>query len=289
MNHEHSNQKYTDRINKVCDYIYAHLDEDLSIDRLSKVASFSKYHFHRQFSEFTGFPVFRVIHLIRLKRASYQLVFNKQTRIIDIALDAKFENPESFSRAFKKTFGQTASEFRKQPAWEPWHEKYQFTARRGLQSMKVNIIDFKETKVAALEHRGSHKQLNDSVQTFIQWRKQSKLSPVASSGSYGLAYDDPANVKPEKFRFDICGSVESTIPKNSHGVINKTIPGGPCAMIRHLGSHDLMDDKIRYLYANWLPTSGRELRDFPRFFQYINLFPEVAEHELITDIMLPLE
>jgi AraC family transcriptional regulator len=49
-----------------------------------------------------------------------------------------------------------------------------------------------------------------------------------------------------------------------------------------------MDEKVHYLYGQWLPSSGEELRDFPCFFHYINLFPEVPEHELITDIYLPL-
>ena len=31
------------------------------------------------------------------------------------------------------------------------------------------------------------------------------------------------------------------------------------------------------------------LRDFPLFFHYLNLKPETTEHELITDIYLPLK
>ena len=50
---------------------------------------------------------------MRLKRASFQLVKNPQERVINIALDAGFENPESFSRAFKNTFGLTPSEYSK--------------------------------------------------------------------------------------------------------------------------------------------------------------------------------
>jgi AraC family transcriptional regulator len=38
-----------------------------------------------------------------------------------------------------------------------------------------------------------------------------------------------------------------------------------------------------------LPESGEELRDFPLFFNYLNLVPDVAEHELVTDIYLPLK
>ena len=108
---------YARRFNRVLDYIGQHLDDTLTVECLSKVANFSKFHFHRQFYEYCGINIGRYIQLMKLKRASYRLVFNPEERIIDIALDAGFENPESFSRAFKNTFGQTPKEFRKNRAW----------------------------------------------------------------------------------------------------------------------------------------------------------------------------
>ena len=102
---------YAERLGKVFDYIDEHLAEDLSVERLSRVANFSKFHFHRQFSQYTGISVTRYIQLMRLKRASYRLAFG-DIRIIDIAMEAGFENPESFSRAFKSAFDQTPSQFR---------------------------------------------------------------------------------------------------------------------------------------------------------------------------------
>lgn len=281
--------RYTEKITRVCEYIYAHLDEDLSIEQLSQVAQFSKFHFHRQFYEYAGINVFRYVQLLRLKRASYQLVFNHQRKVIDIALDAGFENPESFSRAFKNTFGQTPSQFRHAPRWEHWNEAYQFPTPTRTQNMKIEIVDFIATKVAALEHLGTPALLNDSVEKFIAWRKESKLSPVNSSQTYGVAYDDPKTTDPEKFRFDLCGSLQTDAPPNEYGVITKIIPGGRCALLRHIGPREGMDTKVHYLYGEWLPASGETLRDFPCFFRYVNLFPEVAEHELITDIYLPLK
>lgn len=280
---------YADRINKVCDYINQHLNDDLSVEKLSQVAHFSKFHFHRQFSEYTGISAARFILLMRLKRASYQLVFNQQYRIIDIAMDACFENPESFSRAFKNTFGQTPSQFRKNPEWESWNGKYNFPLIERKLNMKTQIVQFPETRVAVLEHRGSPDLINNSASIFIEWRKQSHLSPVASSKTYGLVYDDPKTTEPEKFRFDICGTIKTDVPENPQGITAKTIPGGRCALLRHSGSHNEIDAKVHYLYGEWLPASGEELRDFPCYFHYINLFPDVPEHELITDIYLPLK
>lgn len=279
---------YNERFAKVLDYIDRNLDADLSVAHLSQVANLSKFHFHRVFSSHTGVNVHRYVQLMRLKRASYQLVFGGEMRIIDIALDAGFENPESFSRAFKRVFDQTPSRFKKSPAWKPWWAQFQITTPERPQNMNVTIVDFEETRIAALEHRGDPELLNDSVMHFIEWRKQSGLSPVRSSQTFGIAYDNPHTTPPDEFRFDICGSVEAAIPDNGFGVLNRIIPGGRCARLRHEGSHQGIGASAIYLYRNWLPESGEALRDFPLFFHYLNLVPDVDEHELITDLYLPL-
>ena len=280
---------YAERFNKVFDYIDKHLDDELSVECLSKIANFSKYHFHRQFFEYAGINVFRYVQLMRLRRASYRLVFSEHTRIIDIALEAGFENPESFSRAFKNMFGQSPSQFRISPAWEHWHTLYRAPTKQRRQIMEVKIIDFNETRVAALEHRGAPDLVNDSVKEFIAWRKQSGLSPINTSLTLGIVYNNPETTEPENFRFDICGSVNAAIPDNPQGVVNKVIPNGRCAVVRHLGPHNRIGESAYYLYREWLPNSGEELRDFPLFFHYLNLMPETPEHELVTDVYLPLK
>lgn len=282
-------QRYAERFGQVFDHIDRHLDEPLSVDELSSLANFSRFHFQRQFSGYVGLSVTRYIQHLRLQRAANQLVFHEQRRIIDIALEAGFENPESFSRAFKKSFGQTPSLFRQQPAWRPWNERLQRPKRPRNTTMKVTIVDFAATLVGALEHHGDPGHVNESVKTFIDWRKASGLSPIASKRSFGIAYSDPDTTPADEFRFDICGEVDAPVPENPQGVITKQIPAGRCATVLHHGSLDRIADSIYPLYREWLPESGEELRDFPLFFQYLKLPPDTPEHELETAIYLPLK
>jgi AraC family transcriptional regulator len=280
--------EYAAKFNKVFDYIDKHIDDELTLEVLSQVAHFSKFHFHRQFSEYAGISVFKYVQLMRLKRASYRLAFNKLEKVVDIALDAHFENPESFSRTFKSTFGQTPSEFRRKPAWQPWNEHYAFPTRERVNQMEVRIVNFTETKIATLQHQGPAGLINDTVSRFIEWRKATGLSPIKTSQTFGIAYDNPDTTEPEKFRFDICSSVIKDIPENPQGVANSVIPAGRCAVVRHLGAHHRIAESIYPLYREWLPNSGESLRDFPLYFHYLNLIPETPEHALETDIYLPL-
>ncbi len=284
--------RYQQRIELVIKHIYHELAtptlDGLTLEKLSQIACFSKYHFHRIFAAIVGMNINQFIQRLRLKKASYQLVFQPELKVVDIALDSGFENHESFSRAFKKTYQQTPSQFRQQPNWQHWTEQHQYQLTKENPSMDVIICQFPTTLVASLSHHGTPKNLNQTIAQFIEWRKSSGESPVDSTDTFGLAYNDPAVTPDNEFRFDVCSSILQPVKDNPQGVVTQTIPGGRCAQVTHLGSHDLMDEKIRYLYNQWVIENDEELRDFPCYFKYRNLFPRVSEHELITDIYLPL-
>lgn len=280
---------YAARFERVLEYIESRLHETLSLRALSRVAHFSEFHFHRQFACYVGLTPARYIQLVRLRRAGRRLAFNPLESITRIALDSGFSHAESFSRAFKETFGQSPSAFRKNPDWRTWHSTFKPVYFTESTSMQVRIITTPTIKVATLEHRADPASLDDSVQCFIAWRKRTGLSPIASSQTYGIAYDDPKAVAPADFRFDICGSVDTPVQANEYGIINKVIPGGRCAVVRHEGSPDKIASSVYYLYRQWLPTSGEELRAFPVYFHYLNLKRDTPEDELLTDVHLPLK
>ncbi|MFZ5891500.1 MAG: AraC family transcriptional regulator [Myxococcota bacterium] len=286
---------YRDRFRRVLEYIDAHLEGELDLERLSSIAAYSKYHFHRQFSALYGLAVYRYVQLVRLKRASYQLAFRTEQRIIDIALGSGYESHEAFSRAFKKAFAQTPSEFRERPEWQPWHaiqeplshlRSRHVTKQRSAED--VRVVNFPRTRVAVLRHLGDPALLGNSVRKFIQWRKQSKHSPAVSA-TFNVFWDNPEDTPADQFRMDICAGTDREIIENDFGVFESSIPAGRCAVLRHVGGEESMVENIKFLYATWLPASGEEPRDYPLFLQRIRLFPDVPEHESVTDIFLPLK
>lgn len=93
---------YEQRIKRVIEFIGKHLDYELTLQQLSSIACFSKYHFHRIFTTYTGMSLQQYIRWLRLKRAAHQLIVDKDRSIIEIALNAGFQSHESFTRAFKQ-------------------------------------------------------------------------------------------------------------------------------------------------------------------------------------------
>src|SRR5262249_17522438 len=130
-------QNYHARMQRVLDHIDRHLDGDLDLDALSSVAAYSKYHFHRQFTATFGLSVHRYIQLARMKRASYRLAYGDAQSVTDIAMDAGYDAPDAFARAFGQRFGQSPSSFRKSPDWELWLAAFGHADRSHPSAMRV--------------------------------------------------------------------------------------------------------------------------------------------------------
>lgn len=156
-----------------------------------------------------------------------------------------------------------------------------------LTKLDVEIVDFPETKIAVIEHCGAPEKEYESVRKLIAWRMANKLPPSQLHKSYGIHYNDPNKVSPSEYRVDLAVSVQDDISANSFGVVNKIIPALKCAKIRHLGSRENVTS-ARYLRGEWLESSGEQLADFPVFFHYVNVGPDIQTTDMITDVYLPL-
>ena len=99
------------RIQQAVDFIEDNLNTSFSLTDVSKAAFSSLSYFHRVFFFMTGLTVKEYIRKRRLSLAAYQLHCSKAS-ITDIAFNACYDTPESFSRAFKKQYGVNPRTFR---------------------------------------------------------------------------------------------------------------------------------------------------------------------------------
>jgi hypothetical protein len=121
-----------------------------------------------------------IVKLLRLKRAAYQLAYRDEM-IVNIALANGYESHEAFSRAFKKKFNKSPSDFRRTPDWTPWHSQYEpiLKLRTKIMSDNVNfdtkVIDFPKTLIATMEHREAPSLLGNTIKKFIEHRRENPV------------------------------------------------------------------------------------------------------------------
>jgi AraC family transcriptional regulator len=103
----------------------------------------------------------------------------------------------------------------------------------------------------------------------------------------GIYLDDPDITPVERLRSYACvqagGEIEAATPLE-----RREISGGEYAVLRHKGPYADMFRAYQWLYSEWLPKSGRQLRDSVMFEEYLNNPRDVPPTELLTDIHMPL-
>jgi AraC family transcriptional regulator len=101
-------------IQKTLNHIEEQIGEEFRIEDLAKIAALSPFYYQRLFARLVKKPVREYIKLRRLARSCGALC-QKQNRILDVAVDYGFSSHETFTRAFKDTYGITPAQYRKKP------------------------------------------------------------------------------------------------------------------------------------------------------------------------------
>lgn len=110
-------------IYSVVDFIEKNLSEKLSLEYISKIAGYSKYHLHRMFLKEVGCTIHQYIQKRRLTEAARELVATEKT-ILEIALDCGYETQQSFTFAFTNYYNVSPLIYRKIGDFKPLKLKY---------------------------------------------------------------------------------------------------------------------------------------------------------------------
>ncbi|MEV3816156.1 helix-turn-helix domain-containing protein [Aeromonas salmonicida] len=87
-------------------------DPDLSIEALADRACLSLYHFHRVFTAVAGETPGEMCRRLRMQRAAWQLCYTNAS-VTTIALGAGLASSQAFAKAFRRHYGCTPGEFRR--------------------------------------------------------------------------------------------------------------------------------------------------------------------------------
>ncbi|MBB2861308.1 UNVERIFIED_ORG: DNA gyrase inhibitor GyrI [Rhizobium etli] len=141
--------------------------------------------------------------------------------------------------------------------------------------------------MAIMEHRGDPATLGATIQRFIAWRQGAGLHPKTNP-TFNIWRSERRPASPADYSVDLCVGIDKPIEAGSGEIKAGEIPGGRCEVLRVVGNTDNLEPAALYLYREWLPASGEEARDFPIYCQRLRFFPEVAEHEAVAELFLPL-
>lgn len=153
-------------------------DEALTLCFLSRRLGYSEFYTTRKFKEISGIP-FR--DYLRLRKLAFALkeVRDSEKSILDIAFDYGFSSHEAFTRAFKRTYGVTPSEYRKRPKPVVLRTKItpfdRYFFGLGEIGMKKSEDDIKIYFVTIPAHKYLHIKNYESNGYWDFWQKQNLI------------------------------------------------------------------------------------------------------------------
>jgi AraC family transcriptional regulator len=274
---------YENRLQRVSAYIHAHLDDDLDMDRLAEIACMSPYHWHRIYRAIHGETLAATVKRLRLHRAAGDIV-RTTLSVNEIAVRSGYPNLQSFNRIFKAAYGMPPARYRKEGS----HTIFTSQQTGKADAMfNVTLQSIDGYRLAGIPHTGPYMQISRAFET-LYGTLHSRGLARADMRTIGVYFDDPDLVAPEDLRSLACVTVDTDFPVEAP-FEGFTIQGGEYAVLRHKGPYADMHKAYQWLFATWLPASGRELRESVMFEDYINNPRDVPPTDLLTDIYLPLK
>ncbi len=275
------NDDYTQSVCRVILYIEQNYNNELTLDELSKVASFSKYHFHRVFKSVVGESMNDYVRRVRLQSTTLQL--NTKRKITEIALSRGYETNASFSKAFKKHFAVTPKEFAKM------QKKI-----KGNKMLEAKIIELKDIEILYVRKTGEYKKAAQNAwETLMPFAYKNKIKYKKNlmgkdTMMFGIGHDNPHHTEVDKLRYDACITWDDKTVKPEGEIQSKIIDGGKYAMFLHKGSYETLINTYDGV-ADWIVESGVQIRDLPIVEKYLNRDPRRTKAEnLKTEIYLPI-
>ncbi len=267
-------EDYIQSVYKVLHYIDEHYGDNLTLDELSAVAGFSKYHFHRIFKSVMQINVADHVRNIRLQNAVTK--FKTDMNITQIALESGYETSSSFSKAFKKRFGTAPSGLAKR------------VNIKGKTMLTPKIVEMEPIDVLFVRKTGEYMSSADSAwKSMVEFITKHDLFEKVSV-RYGISYDNPNVIEAQNLRYDACVEFNGNTPHNEGEVLHKTIAGGKYAVFTHKGDYSHLDESFRSV-CDWIVANNVTLRDEPQVQKYLDLDPSVVQKEdLTTELYIPI-
>ncbi|MGD6846808.1 GyrI-like domain-containing protein [Rossellomorea aquimaris] len=217
------------QIDKVVEYINQHLSEDLSLEQLAKVSTYSPYHFQRLFKGLIGETPAGYVKRMRLENAAHMLIYEPQLPITQIAFICGFSSLSYFTYSFNTYFKANPKSWREGAYLERFPREYQNSKKSKLFSTKakasqgeesynefkwldlskVKIAHFPECSTVNRFHIGSYIEgIPEAWQDLYRWGNARNLiekSPLI----FGVPKSNPYITPPEKSRYECRLAVEN--------------------------------------------------------------------------------
>lgn len=159
-----------ERLNQAMEHIERHLDQQIEVAELARIAVTSEYHFRRLFSALAGVGLSEYVRRRRLTVAGGEVLAGRRT-LLDIAVRYGYGSTEAFARAFHAVHGVGPGEARRTGAALRSQPRMSFRlVVEGSSSMRYRIVQKDGFQLVGRKARVPlvHEGMNPAIVTFVK-------------------------------------------------------------------------------------------------------------------------
>ncbi|CAM1349216.1 AraC family transcriptional regulator [Tenacibaculum halocynthiae] len=295
------------RVGRAIDFVEENLDRKLNLEEVAKAAYFSPYHFHRLFKIVTKETLNEFVFRKRIEKAAHFLLHQKEKTITEVSEKVGFTSLSSFSRGFKKFYGVSPEEFKKQSPSkfskicktkskdgqiEVRFEQYIYNINNALNWIKMNAIktDVKtipDMELAYIGYQGKMDLIGNAYNELIKWATPRGVMNQENVRMLTIYHDSPKITDPNKIRMSACVVLSQKV--TSDGQVNlKTLPATKCIVSRF----EVTSKEFQQAWESsfvWMSEQGYRKSERDPFEIYYNNGQEHPNGKWIVDLCIPVE
>ncbi len=282
---------YREHIEKSIKFMEDHMKENVTIEEIASQSGYSLYHFCRVFNLCMGVSVMEYIRARRLSLAATEL--SKGRKVIDIAVDYGFETSGGFTKAFRKAFGYTPTQYveRKTGVSEVKHACPAIVKRPEFKvagyGIKTDITGASYTKdIASFWSNYNGENLESKMYKVLNPEKHGEVGlyvPLSEAGNaiylLGVIVEDFTNVGEDMLTVEI---------PNAEYAVFTTNPVDTSNNWEQKEFAEVIAGTWKYIFEDWFPGSGYVFDESKYDFEF---YDERCHHrqDTVMDIYIPVK
>jgi AraC-like DNA-binding protein/DNA gyrase inhibitor GyrI len=273
---------YEQKVNQVIDYISANLYRSLQLNALANQINVSQRQLLRIMRSSLNESLYSYVIRQRVERAVLYMQ-TEEMSLTQLAGMVGYDNPQSFSKAFRKQFGISPKAYMNElQSRLAVYVRSSGNRQNHLKSETSEEEDLELVYIRIIGKYGEDELYGTAWNKLICFLKDRQALSV-STRFIGLSFDDPNITKSEHCRFYACATVEKKIaPTGEFGTIQ--LRKGKYAIYTLKGSYSGLQE----LYNNISVNFDYTLRHGVAFEEYLNSPHDTKEENLLTKVFIPI-
>lgn len=274
---------YQQKVNEVIDYISTNLHLPLQLGKIADHIHVSQRQLLRIMHSSLHEPLYTYIARQRIERAVLYMQ-TQQMSLTQLAGLVGYDNPQSFSKAFKKQLGISPKTYIKE--LQAKLERYVKNNEHKYDDLHPVICREKPMDLVYIRIFGKYGEKEPYETAWQKLMEFLKKNEVLSSKTrfIGISFDDPNITHADQCRFYACATVpKKLMPTGEVGTIR--LPEGTYAVYTVKGSYSQLKGIYNMINFNF----AYNIRLGLSFEEYVNSPYDTDEENLLTKIYIPIK